>query len=155
MLDRLSNVVAAGWKLESLGQSGFYDGQPTTADTDFISMYRKERGKDGWVKGHWAQSTEVYLAGHKGTPGSSERSAVGTIGATGFTVGAVIFNEIANRDNANKAYEWIELRNKSGGTQNLKNWEISIVTGVNSDNRFFAFPNSNRTIPAGGSPLVG
>ena len=168
-LDRISNVVSSGWKLEGLGQNGFDDdvaGTPATETTpgtpanygspnvDFISMYRTERGKDGWVKGHWAQSTEIYLSGHKGTPGTSERGAVGTIGATGFTVGAVIFNEIANRDNANRAYEWIELRNRSGGTQNLKNWEISIVTGVGSDTRFFAFPNSNRTIPAGGHLLL-
>ena len=169
MLDRISNVVGSGWELTGLGQNGFDDdiagtpavdaipGTPAnygSPNVDFVSMYRTERGKDGWVKGHWAQSSEIYLSGHKGTPGTSERGAVGTIGATGFTVGAVIFNEIANRDNANKAYEWIELRNRSGGTQNLRNWEISIVTGVNSDNRFFAFPNSNRTIPAGGVLLL-
>ena len=169
MLDRISNVVGSGWELTGLGQNGFDDdiagtpaveaipGTPAnygSPNVDFVSMYRTERGKDGWIKGHWAQSSEIYLSGHKGTPGTSERGAVGTIGATGFTVGAVIFNEIANRDNANKAYEWIELRNKSGGTVNVKNWEISIVTGVNSDNRFFAFPNSNRTIPAGGHLLL-
>ena len=154
MLDRVSNAVGSGWKLEGLGQNGFNDDQPTTPDTDFISMYRKERGKDGWVKGHWAQSTEVYLSGHRGTPGTSERDFIGTIGSTGFTVGNVIFNEIANRDNANRAYEWIELRNKSGGEQNLKNWEISIVTSVGTDTRFILFPNSDRKIPAGGVLLL-
>ena len=131
MLDRVSNVVGAGWKLEGLGQNGFFDDVDTTSDTDFISMYRKERGKDGWEKGHWSQSTQVYLSGHLGTPGTSERGAVGTIGATSFTVGNIIFNEIANRADANKDYEWIELRNKGTGEANIKKWQISIVTGVN------------------------
>ena len=98
----VTSLVQVG-NLTGLGQNGFDDdvaGTPATdaipgtpanygsPNVDFVSMYRKERGKDGWVKGHWAQSTEIYLSGHKGTPGTSERGAVGTIGATGFTVGA-------------------------------------------------------------------
>ena len=163
MLDRVSNVVSSGWKLEGLGQNGFNDDIVAIGDNpanygspnlDFISMYRNKRDGDGWVKGYWSQSTQIYLSGHNGTPGTSERGAVGTIGSTGFRVGAVIFNEIANRDNANKAYEWIELRNKSGSEQNLKNWQISIVTAVGSDNKFFTFPNSDRKIPAGGHLLL-
>lgn len=149
--DRVSNVVGEGWKLENLGQNGSDDGEGGSAEMDFVSMYKKHKSagdKDGSNKGHWGVSSNVYLALHKGTPGAFERSAVGTISATSFTVGGVIFNEIANRSDADKAYEWIELRNKTGGNINLKNWQISIVTAVGQDNAFITFPNADRVIGA-------
>ena len=153
LLDRLSNVVGGGWQLTGLGQNGSDGGATDTNKIDFISMYRTQRGKDGHVKGHWAQSTEVYFANHRGTPGAKERSQVGTVAATSFTVGGLIFNEISNR--SNKAHEWIELRNKSGGEINPKNWQISIVTAVGSDTAFFTFPNNdNAKIKAGGILLL-
>ncbi|MCE2400192.1 lamin tail domain-containing protein [Candidatus Poribacteria bacterium] len=155
--DRVSNVVGAGWKLEDLGQNGSDDGEGGSAEVDFVSMYKKNKSagdKDGSNKGHWGVSSEVYLAYHKGTPGKFERSAVGTIGATSFNVGPIIFNEIANRNNGDKAYEWIELRNKSGGEVNLKNWQISIVTAVGQDNVFYDFPDADRKVPAGGLLLL-
>ena len=156
-LDRLSNQVGAGWKFEGLGQNGSDDGVATTADVDFVSFYRSARAgdKDGHVKGHWATSTVYYLAGHKGTPGAKERSTAVTVSATEFDVGGLIFNEISNRTNADKAYEWIELRNKSGGEINPKKWRISIVTAVGSDVNFFTFPdNDNAKIAAGGLLLL-
>ena len=155
LLDRLSNVVGARWQLTGVGQNGYDDGNAQTENTDFISMFRKERGKDGANKGHWAQSTETYLANHRGTPGAKERSQVGTVTATSFNVGGLIFNEISNRPDAEKAYEWIEFRNKSGGEFNPKNRRISIITAVGSDNPFFVFPNNdNAKIAAGGLLLV-
>ena len=156
-LDRLSNQVGAGWEFKDLGQNGSDDGVATTADVDFISFYRKERGgdKDGHVLGHWMTSTDYYLAGHKGTPGAKERSTAVTVSPTEFDVGGLIFNEISNRKNADKAYEWIELRNKSGGEINPKKWRISIVTAVGSDVNFFTFPdNDNAKIAAGGLLLL-
>ena len=146
-LDRLSNVVGGGWQFTGLGQNGFVDAEPTTTNVAFVSFYRNHRGQPGWQQNRWSSSSDVYLAGFYGTPGAKERSATGTIVATSFNVGNIIFNEIANRDNANKAYEWIELRNKSG-RQNLKNWQISIVTAVGQDNVFYNFPNANRWIEA-------
>ena len=155
--DRVSNVVGAGWKLEDLGQNGSDDGEGGSAEVDFVSMYKVDKSagdKDGSIKGHWGVSSEVYFALHKGTPGKFERSGVGTIGATSFNVGPIIFNEIANRNNSDKAYEWIELRNKSGGEVNLKNWQISIVTAVGQDNVFYDFPDADRKVPAGGLLLL-
>ena len=149
--DRVSNVVGEGWKLENLGQNGSDDGEGGSAEMDFVSMYKRDKSannKDGSNKGHWGVSSNVYLALHKGTPGAFERSAVGTISATKFTVGGVIFNEIANRSDTDKAYEWIELRNKTAGNINLKNWQISIVTAVGQDNAFITFPNADRVIGA-------
>ena len=154
LVDRLSNVVGARWQLAGLGQNGSDDGTGGAAEVDFISMFRKERGKDGHTKGHWAPSTETYLANHKGTPGAKERSQVGTVTATSFNVGGLIFNEISNRIDAEKAYEWIELRNKSGGAINPKNWQISIVTAVGSDVELITLPNNDGVNTAAGGLLL-
>ena len=153
LLDRVSNVVGSRWQLSGLGQNGYDDGQAATTKTAFISMYRKERGKDGHVKANWAQSTEIYLADHHGTPGAKERSQIGEITATELTVGAIVFNEISNRTAVD--YEWIELRNKSDATFNLKNRRISIIEAVDSDKVLFDFGDKNIDVAGRGSPLVG
>ena len=145
LLDRLSNVVGQRWQLTGLGQNGSDDGTAGAAKVDFISMFRKERGKDGHTKGHWSQSTETYLAHHKGTPGAKERGQVGERKATELAVGPVIFNEVANKTSG--TYEWFELRNKSDGEQNLKNRRISIVTAVGTDTWLFDFGDADVKIP--------
>ena len=152
-LDRLSNLVGEGWTFEGLGQNGYDAGVPETK-VDFVSFYRKERGgdKDGHVKGHWATSTETYLAGHKGTPGAAERKPATIVKKTELTVGPVIFNEISNRESID--HEWIELRNKSDAEQNMKNRRISIVTAVKSDVTVFDFGDTDAKIPAKGVLLL-
>ena len=152
-LDRLSNQVGEGWTFEGLGQNGYDAGVPETK-VDFVSFYRKERGgdKDGHVKGHWATSTETYLAGHKGTPGAAERKPATIVKKTELTVGPVIFNEISNRESID--HEWIELRNKSDAEQNMKNRRISIVTAVKSDVTVFDFGDADAKIPAKGVLLL-
>ena len=150
LLDRLSNVVGAGWALAGLGQNGFDDDVPADAtagtdavagrpNVDFVSFYRTERGKDGHTKGHWATSEEYYYTGHKGTPGTGKRVGVTVLETTTIPRSPVIFNEIANRGAGNTAYEWIELRNVSAAVANVRNWQISIVTAVDSDKEFFNF----------------
>ena len=153
LLDRLSNVKGAGWALTGLGQDGYDDGNANTASTEFISMYRK-RDKDGDNKVHWVESTEVYLAIHKGTPGAEERAGTKVLETTTIPRSPVIFNEIANRGAGNTAYEWIELRNVSDANENLKNWQISIVTTNTSDKEFFNFYDKDINIPAGGVLLL-
>ncbi|MDE0397306.1 MAG: lamin tail domain-containing protein [Candidatus Poribacteria bacterium] len=152
-LDRLSNQVGSGWTFEGLGQNGYDAGVPETR-VDFVSFYRSQRAgdKDGHVKGHWATSTEVYLAGHKGTPGAAERKAATIVKKTELTVGPVIFNEISNRESID--HEWIELRNKSDAEQNMKNRRISIVTAVGSDVTVFDFGDADAKIPAKGVLLL-
>ncbi len=147
-LDRLSNQVGEGWTFEGLGQNG-YDAGVAETRVDFVSFYRSQRAgdKDGHVKGHWATSTEVYLAGHKGTPGAAERKAATIVKKTELTVGPVIFSEISNRTSID--HEWIELRNKSDAEQNMKNRRISIVTAVGSDATLFDFGDADAKIPAG------
>ena len=148
-LDRLSNQVGEGWKFDGLGQNGHDDGTPDGRSVDFVSFYRSARAadKDGHVKGHWATSTETYLAGHKGTPGAAERKTATIVKKTELTVGPVIFSEISNRESID--HEWIELRNKSDAEQNMKNRRISIVTAVGSDATLFDFGDADAKIPAG------
>ena len=122
-------------------------------NVDFVSFYRTQRGKDGHTKGHWANSTEVYLAGHRGTPGVIERSSAVTLGnsSTVPTSDNVIFNEIGNFADGS---QWIEFKNRKGGTVNLKKWSVGIVTAVGTEVDLFDFPDKNINIPAGGVLLV-
>ncbi len=55
----------------------------------------------------------------------------------------VIINEVANRDNANAEYEWIELKNVGSSKVNLRNWMISMVTAVGTDLPLVQFPNDD------------
>ena len=156
LLDRLSNVVGGGWALAGLGANGFDDdmGEGPTfaagkANEDFVSFYRKERGKDGHTKANWATSEEYYYTGHKGTPGTEKRTGVTILEATKPTR-SVVFNEIANRGSGDTADEWIELRNTTDADVDLKNWQISIVTGLDNDKEFFNFYDKGIVLkPAG------
>ena len=74
---------------------------------------------DGRNSGNWAASTAMYLQLRNvtgktfqyykfiGTPGVSNYVKPGVVAATKLPNPTVIFNEVANRDAANKAYEWI------------------------------------------------
>ena len=129
--------------------------------------------RDGRNKDHWRAATNVYLssetrrslnhvttvvvADYLGTPGSrNDFTGVSLLtrdGRTGVPANRIVFNEVANRANANKAYEWIELRNVSGGTVNLKNYKISAVTAVDTDTEIINF-GGDLNIPAGGILLL-
>ena len=145
--DRVSNVVGGGWAFTGLGQNGSDDGEGGSAEVDFVSMYKKNKSagdKDGSNKGHWGVSSEVYLAYHKGTPGKFERSGVPVIGTYNPSLKPAIINEVANRDSANKQYEWIEIL-VTEGSQRFKNWEVEIITAVGAIKRVFTLPE----IPGG------
>ncbi|MDE0317831.1 MAG: lamin tail domain-containing protein [Candidatus Poribacteria bacterium] len=126
---------------------------------------------DGRNKGHWAASATAYdeaesvinqvqyITQWHGTPGrvnrfDPERATVRD-SRTDINPSGIIINEVANRDDANNQYEWIELRNVSGGDINLNNYQISILTGVGKDEPFIFLPNNNNSvIPAGGVLLL-
>ena len=58
---------------------------------------------------------KIYFAGYKGTPAAKERTGPKIVKTTEIPRSPIIFNEIANRDDDKKTYEWIELRNVSDG----------------------------------------
>ena len=122
--DLISNVVGGGsaW-IRTKGQNGNSGAADGSGKKEFISMYRKERGKEGWNGGHWVASTNVYHPNHKGTPGKGEATGPKIITASGVALGT-IFNEIANHPSGNHKHEWIELRKREGELSNLENWSF-------------------------------
>ena len=160
LLDRLSNQYGNGWALSGLGQDGSDDMNSDTDDTkvDFISMYRKERGKDGWVKGHWAQSTETAITGHKATPGRLERKAATPIAKTDVARTPFIINEFGI--GTSDGEDWVELRNVSTEAQSLENYLLTSVTDEDKEEiefHFHGFKSPGLTegkVPAGDVVLV-
>ncbi len=159
--DRISNVVGGGkdWVLGK-GQNGNSGAADGTGRVEFISMYRNNEGEPGHQDNRWTRSSELYATNHRGTPGAKERSGVPTLTPTPANRGPVIFNEISN--NTDAKYEWIELRNVSGGEVNLKNWEITRLTSKGDPPQdghnaveMIQFPgNDQRKMPAGSVLLV-
>ena len=135
------------------------------------SRYNNRKGTNG---GHWAESGGAYVRGqtthtsggvtnvpllfdYRGTPGDvNNRTGIQLhtpAGRTNVPANSVVFNEIANLNNAD--YNWIELRNVTGNEINLRNYLISIVTGVGTDKVLYQFPaNDNAKIPANGVFLL-
>ena len=135
------------------------------------SRYNNRKGTH---TNHWAESGAAYVRGqtthttggvtnvpflfdYRGTPGDVNNRTGITLhtpaGRTGVPANSVVINEVAN--NSNPDLEWIELRNVTGGDINLKNFMISIVTGVGHDNPLYQFPtNNNAVIPANGVFLL-
>ena len=153
----------------------------------YLRTTGQEHSPDGRDSGNWEASTVRYEtedtdipAGttaalpltylYLGTPGHpNTRSPAGHItrdSRTGVASDSVIINEVANRNDVFKAYEWIELRNVSATEINLRNYLISIVTVVKrndkneilnneSDRVLYQFPaNDNAKIAAGGVFLL-
>jgi len=131
---------------------------------------------DGRNKNHWEPSSERYdlrsetitLADGRiinvayedyGTPGRPNdikpETAPIVDARTDINPSGIIINEVANRDEEQNQYEWIELRNVSTGEINLNNYQISILTAAGSDKPFIYLPNNNNAkIPAGGVLLL-
>ena len=154
LLDRLSNQVGGGWALAGLGQNGSDDMNDDTNDTkvDFISMFRTERGKDGHTKGHWAQSTEIAITGHKATPGRLERKAAVVIKATDVPRTPFVINEFGI--GTNDGEDWVELRNVTDGVASLNNLLLTSVTEVDKEEIEFHFHDKDLKVPAGGVVLI-
>ena len=150
---------------------------------DFVSMQRRtpeaaknyaHGEKQGRNAGHWSAATAIYLTRRAnlagtgqipvedlnydfmGSPGRNNSfSAPGPITRTDVKHSPVIFNEIANRTNSNRYYEWIELRNVTASNVNLRNYNISYITAVGTETTLYEFPNNdNIQIAANGILLL-
>ena len=143
-------------------------------DKPLDGLYNNAKGAenslDGRASGSWVASTVRYerLATNKpasattnvptvydfiGTPGRANTHTSATHitkdGRTDVKFNTVVFNEIANRNDTHKAYEWIELRNVSASEINLRNYLISIVTAVGTEKVLYQFPANDNAKIAG------
>ncbi len=159
--DRVGNAYngsrgSAGWNVP--GQSG-----NSWTGVNFVSMHRSyvtgdNRGYvNGTSSGHWHASDREYLTSisgngeklydHVGSPGRPHGIGLPKpstrAGTTNVPSSPVIINEVANRDNSNAKYEWIELRNVTDSEVNLRNWMISVVTATDVDTPMIQFPNND------------
>ena len=170
------------WPIRDVGDNKDGRGQDGDSDygEDFVAMQRGPAttaknyshgdfdGRDG---SKWKKAAAVYLTRRAllagtgqlafenlnydfiGTPGRS--NAIGPTGpqvATPVPLKPFVINEVGNREN--RLYDWIELRNTSDAEANLRNYNISIVTGIDKDVSLFNFPNSDIKIGAGEVILV-
>jgi hypothetical protein len=151
------------------------DGKPFDVgrkkDGKYIGRYTHtgDKSSDGRNAGSWEASDSPYLRRY--TPGDALNRVIyeyhGTPGRvndfkpqralvrdtrTNIEPSGIIINEVANRNEVNNQYEWIELRNVHATDEvNLNNYQISILTGVGKDEQFIILPNNNNAkIPAGG-----
>ena len=152
LLDRLSNLVGNGWELSGLGQNGSMDSDPNTNEVNFVSMYRSNRGKEGWTKGHWAASTEISVTGHLSTPGRLERKISKAIVGTNVLSSPFVINEFGIGNNDGE--DWIELRNVTSSKQNLKNLLLTSVTGLDKEEIEFHFHDKGLEVPANRVVLI-
>ena len=90
--------------------------------------------------GQQLQLPLIRCTDFRGTPGRKNEFAATT--APDISL-AVVFNEIANRQDLFHRYEWIELKNMTTADINLSNYSISIVTAIGSEKTLYTFPNND------------
>ncbi len=143
--------------------------------------YTKRKGTNG---GHWAKSGGAYLRSqtthtsggvtnvpilfdYRGTPGDvNNRTGIDfhtKAGKTNLSDGAeLIFNEIANRSDADKDYEWIEILNRTDSVKSLRSYIITMLTkkGTNDNDQdqetvlYHFAHDTNADVPANGVLLL-
>ena len=108
----------------------------------------------GNAKGSWKESTlnDTYAINQLGSPGAQHFLGRSTTSATSASY-AVVINEVGN--NSQDSYDWIELRNTGTTDVNLQKWEITEITGADTETALVTFPdNDKHQIPGGGILLV-
>ena len=149
-----------------------HDGKFNKRYTKSDKRENASNSPDGRNPGQWAASTVPYarrthfqgtglgniVYEDHGTPGRVNKfkpeEAIVRDATQNVPASPIIINEVANRDDANNKYEWIELRNVSNGNINLKHYRISILTAVDKDEAFINLPNQDINVPAGGVLLL-
>ena len=76
-----------------------------------------------------------------GTPGAKHVTGIyiGRLQRTSVPSNTVVINEVRN-DTSKDNVDWVELKNISTGIVDLKDWELSIVTGKGVDNDLVKLP---------------
>ena len=158
------------WPIRDAGRG--QDGDSDYGE-DFVAMQRGPASLaknylhgdfDGRNGGKWTAATAVYLTRRAddsiissgridpnnfrydfiGTPGRTNDIATrDPAGTTVIPRSPFIINEVANRSNSNRIYEWIEIKATGDGESNLRNYIITTVTGVGTETVLYTFPNSD------------
>ncbi len=178
--DRVGNAYnggrgSAGWDITGANSGKGQNGNSYTG-VNFVSMHRKWDGAhsrgyvNGTSSGNWSASGREYLTvatrnpndgnlyDYVGSPG--RRDSIGLpkpstrAGTSNIPSSPFVINEVANRDAGNARYEWIEIKNVTGTTQNLRNYLISVVTATDNDSVLVELDNRNYNIPAGRVVLI-
>ena len=156
----------------------------TVSGASFVSMARilpdkkdayadadkaRYSNRDGRASGHWTTSSNAYarkavsvgdvqmVYEYRGTPGQVNSFKPATQpnikdSRTGVASNTIVINEVANRSDAR--YEWIELRNASGGEINLRNYRISKVINNTTDQALIDFPTNDDAKVAAGAVIL-
>ncbi len=178
------NQANNGWDVVGKGQDGnSVEGVPFASMHRILpdkqpafSASQNYTKRKGTKDSHWATSIGAYVRGqtthtsggisnipvlfdYRGTPGDVNNRTGITLhtkaGRTNLSDSlAVVFNEIGNRSTADKAYEWIELRNRTGSAVDLRAYIITTITGVNAESILYRFPNETTNIAANGVLLL-
>ena len=183
LLDQVSNVDGVGWLIgDAPGQSGrIFTKDDTTAfvPMDLKSMYRKidyakvekadhdadaAKNRTAQLKdfpngnaiGSWAESddADTYGVNLIGSPGAQHFVPYKPLDPTNVPRGTFVINEVGNH--STDAYDWVELRNVSSSTQNLRKvWRLSQVTDDKKDTALVTFDDSkDYNIAAGAVVLI-
>ena len=169
-----------GINFVSMARKGTFD-LASKHDNKYNKRYVKtggsENSSDGRSSGSWQASSVRYdrdttdkpasvttavpaTFDYLGTPGRANTFSVSThlttAGRTNLNdTPNVIFNEIGNRSDADKAYEWIEVRNTTGSNVSLKAYIITTITAVGTENILYRFPHDKAAdVPANGVLLL-
>ncbi len=164
----------------SMARKGTFDLASKDGD-QYNKRYVKTAGStkssDGRSSGSWEASTVRYdrdttdkpasvttavpaTFDYLGTPGRANTFSVSThlttAGRTNLNdTPPVLFNEIGNRSDSDKAYEWIEIRNTTGSPVSLKSYRITTITAVDTENVLYTFPHDKAAdVPANGVLLL-
>ena len=165
VLDAVSNLLFGRWELP--GKRGR---RPTTAfvsayrkiDYDLVENLSLSRDVQlagipfGSYEDSWDETpdegrrntelkivvgTQVVNLPYIATPGSKHvrEVYVKSLSPSDVDADSVVINEVRN-DISRGNVDWIELKNVSGRTVNLEDWELSIVTAVGEDTDLVDFP---------------
>ena len=178
-IDRMGNYnIGARWDVP--GKDGnseyghnFISMYRTTASTSKKYDHGDHKGTES---GKWKESEYIYLTARaglydsgqldiaggdqlnyhfKGTPGrANDIPAPGPTERTPVSRSPVIFNEIANRTDSNRYYEWIELRNVTDAPVNLREYRISYLTAKDTEHELYNFPDNDNIKIAAKSVLL-
>ena len=170
-IDRIGNAYdgspgSAAWALGNRGQNG-----NSFTGVDFVSMWRRYNDNkrangyaNGTSSGAWSASSTIYLTqltenkdnlyNRRGTPGRLQSVDLPNPNTrvkdtTDVPSSPFIINEVANRSNADAAYEWIEIKNVTGSPQNFRRYRISMVTGVGTDTPLIDIDNKDYWVDGG------